>query len=545
MQTWRYPTPAAVGIVVEPLPVVRLQNFSVYFQSDIRSERCARRGDARPCFNVNKMRKTKNLIPVIGAVLLLIATGLNAQDESDNDAMAAPLDQVVPVANEVIESVDEFAVAEPSDHERLIMQFQKYKQLMNDGVYDEADSIAKLVVELAIRVAGPTSTDTAKALTNLGIVQHRTKQYDSAQQNYQSAIEIIEDNEDRLSRQLINPLKGLGAAQLDSGRPDLASGTFRRAVHITHVNDGPHNLGQVDILESLAEASLRLGTLDTAKEVQDVIYALNLRYYAKNSLELVPALMKRALWQHRAGLVYDERTTYRRVIRIIEESANNISLDLVEPLTKLGQSFFYIDASGTNTYQSVSMTTGEIYFKRALRIAQSHPDSNWQIVADATLALADYYMYQGNEQRARKVYRNAWDLMSEEEQRLDYRYESLEQLVTLKERPIPQYVNEQDLDTNAQSEDLVLTGLITVSYTVTTRGRATDLKIVEAVPPDFVDMLRLVQREMRRRIFRPRFEESGPVESPNQLLIHRFFYKQSDLDAIRSETESAKLSNKS
>ena len=537
--------PAAIGIVFKPLLAVRLQNFSVYCLSDIRSESRARGGDARPCFDVNDMRKTKNLVSVICTALLLVATGSHAQDDSDNDAMAAPLDQVVPVANEVIENVDEFSTAEPSDHELLIMQFQKYKKLMNDGVYDEADSVAKLVVELAIRVAGPTSTDTAKALTNLAIVQHRSRQYDSAQQNYQSAIEIIEDNEDRLNGQLVNPLKGLGAAQLDSGRPDLASGTFRRAVHITHVNDGPHNLGQVDILESLAEASLRLGTLDAAKQVQDTIYALNLRYYAKNSLELVPALMRRAQWQHRAGLIYDERTTYRRVIRIIEDIVGNNSLQLVEPLTKLGQSFFFLDVSGTKTYQSAPMTSGEIYFKRALRIAQASPDSNWQKVADTTLALADFYMYQGNEQRARKVYRKAWDLMSEEEPRLDYRYETLEQLVTLKERPIPQYVNDSSLDTNAQSDDPVLSGLITVSYSVSVRGRATDLKIVEAVPPDFVEMLQLVQREMRRRIYRPRFEESGPVKSLDQLLIHRFFYKQSDLDAIRGETESAKLSNKS
>ncbi len=485
------------------------------------------------------MRKTEHLKLIVCTSLLVFSTGLKAQDEPENGAMAPPIDQAVPVADEGIESGDEYSVAEPSDQDLLIVQFQRYKQLMNDGVFDEADSVAKLVVELAIRVAGPTSTDTAKALTNLAIVQHRTHQYDSSQQNYQSAIDIIEENEDRLNSQLTNPLKGLGAVQLDNGRPDLASQTFRRATHITHVNEGPHNLDQVDILESLAEASLRLGSIETAKEVQDTIYALNLRHYSNNSLELVPALMRRAAWQHRAGFVYDERTTYRRVVRIIEDLVGNTSLQLIEPLTKLGQSFFYLDISGTKTYQSASMTSGEIYFKRALRIAQGHADSDWQIVADSILALADYYMYQGNEQRARKVYRQAWDLLSEEEQRLDYRYDSLEQLVTLKERPIPQYISGTDSDTDATVEDPILTGLVTMSYSVSIRGRAIDLKIVEAVPPEFIDMMRHVQREIRSRIYRPRFEESEPVKSPDQLLIHRFFYKQSDLDAIRAETTSA------
>ena len=104
-----------------------------------------------------------------------------------------------------------------SPKEKLLYEFENYKRLMSEGVYDEADSAAKRIVTLAIQVSGPTSAETAKALTNLGIVQHRNKQFDAAQQNFESAIEIIEDNEDRLNSRLVNPLKGLGAAQLEGG----------------------------------------------------------------------------------------------------------------------------------------------------------------------------------------------------------------------------------------------------------------------------------------------------------------------------------------
>ncbi len=47
-------------------------------------------------------------------------------------------------------------------------------------------------------------------------MQHSTEQYDASQQNFESAIEIIEDNEDQLNDQLVNPLRGLGASQLES-----------------------------------------------------------------------------------------------------------------------------------------------------------------------------------------------------------------------------------------------------------------------------------------------------------------------------------------
>jgi hypothetical protein len=39
-----------------------------------------------------------------------------------------------------------------------------------------------------------------------------------------------------------------------------------------------------------------------------------------------------------------------------------------------------------------------------------------------------------------------------------------------------------------------------------------------------------VVRELRRRIYRPRFVDGDPVDTEGQALTHRFFYLQSDLD---------------
>ena len=206
-----------------------------------------------------------------------------------------------------------------SDEEELLAQFRRFQELMANDSIDEADSVAKRVVELAIRTSGPDSTDTAKALTNLAIVQQRTEQYDAAIQNYEGAVEIIEEKTDRLDAMLINPLKGLGATQLANGRPDQAILTFGRAVHITHVNAGPHNIDQVELLESLAETNLILGEVDQARNVHELIYNLNERHYRANMLDLIPSLERRARWQHRTGYYNDERATYRRIIRILEE----------------------------------------------------------------------------------------------------------------------------------------------------------------------------------------------------------------------------------
>jgi hypothetical protein len=84
-----------------------------------------------------------------------------------------------------------------------------------------------------------------------------------------------------------------------------------------------------------------------------------------------------------------------------------------------------------------------------------------------------------------------------------------------------------------EADDPIREGTMTLSYTVTDRGRVTDLKLVDQQPDVFVDLQKNVVREVRRRIFRPRFENGEPVATGTQVLVHRFYYRQSDLDAAR------------
>jgi len=459
-----------------------------------------------------------------------------------------PKSQIVPVAEQGLDedanldAGNDIGPPVESDEQLMLREFELFKQLIQEGVFDEADTVAKRLVEMTLRTKGPQSNEFAKALTNLAIVQFQTEEYDASKQNFESAIEIIEDIEDRLNAQLINPLKGLGAAQLESGRPDQASVTFQRAVHVSHVNEGPHNLEQIGLLESLAETHLRMGDLETAKEAQDTIYALNIRAYQLDTIELVPALMRRAAWQHRAGFIYDERTTYRRVVRIFETQISRDAIELIEPLIMLGKSFFFVDTSGDDGYYASSVNSGEIYFRRAVKIAEENPESDWHLLAQSKLSLADYYMYENNSQRARQVYADVWELLSADEDRLAVRREQLEDIVVLKMRDIPQFAAAQDTKQEpeeeqplVQSEDQLLQGSVKVAFTISTRGRASKIFLLEAEPAEFNKMVTDVVREIRRRIYRPPHKDGVAVDSAEQRLEHKFFYRQSDLDFLRAE----------
>ncbi len=477
----------------------------------------------------------------LASLLLTPLIAASQDEETINDDFVDPLEQSVPVADEELltEPLPEPTPDEVSE-ERLLAEFARYRILIQEGTLDEADVAAKRIVEMAIKVYGPLSRETANALNNLGIVQHSSGQYDAAIQNFTSSVEIIEVVEDRLNDALVNPLKGLGAAQLGIGRPDQAKKTFTRAAHITQVNEGPHNLDQIEILESIAETFIRLGDTKSARRILDRIYVINVKHFEKDPLGLLPSLMTRADWQHRAGYYAEERTTYRRAIRIIETSSNKYDPLLVEPLRRLGRSFYFVDLSMATLQQQGQVSTGEIYFKRAARIAAKSEDLAWRDQAETQLALGDYYMFTDSQNRSRKLYRQVWDFLSEDEERITQRTTWFDIPVPIQTEALP--IATRGASMASPSDRDLASGKIVVDYTVSVRGRVRDLR-TEAFPIEFVDMQRVVHREIRGRVYRPRIVDGVPVSSEEIRFEHDFSYLKSELEAIK-EADARKAAAK-
>ena len=477
---------------------------------------------------------TKNTTYTAFALLLLSPFFAAAQDEEpgNDDVVIDPLEQTVPVADEEVlpQPTPEAQPGEVSE-ERLLTEFARYRVLLQQGTLDEADIAAKRIVEMAIKVYGPQSRETANALNNLGIVQHSNGQYDAAIQNFTSSVEIIELVADRLNDALVNPLKGLGAAQLGNGRPDQARKTFDRAAHITQVNEGPHNLGQVEILESIAETYIRMGDTKSARNILDRIHIINVKHFEQDPLGLLPSLMSRADWQHRAGYYAEERTTYRRAIRIIETTSGKEDPLLVEPLRRLGQSFYFIDVTMATPQQQGLVSTGEMYFKRAARIAEKSEEMEWRERSKAQLVLADYYVFIDSQNRSRKIYKRVWDQLSEGEEKIAQRTAWFEDPVAIRAEILPTFAGNA-APGNPERDD-ISSGRIVVDYTVSVRGRVRDLR-TEAFPEEFTDIQRVVHREIRQRVHRPRVVDGVPVESVDMRFEHEFSYKKADLEALRA-----------
>ncbi|MEM9207854.1 MAG: tetratricopeptide repeat protein [Pseudomonadota bacterium] len=419
-----------------------------------------------------------------------------------------------------------------TDADRLARLFTLYMDAVADRQFDEADTLAKQIVEQAIRTYGLDSTESAKALTNLGIAQHGIGDYESAILNYEAAIGVFERVEDRLSYSLINPLRGLGAAQLANGRPDLARDSFNRAVHISHVAEGPHNMEQIEALEALAETYLSVGERNEAIDVQKRIYYLQARNVDTRSLDILPALRTRAGFQHRMQLFDQERFTWRRIISIIEQHKGKDSLDLIDPLTSLGHSFMFIGVT-ENPYQpTASVSSGEVYLKRAVRVAEANPDADWSVLPRAMLELGDYYMRSARPNRGHRVYEEAWRLLSEGEdsEKLALRAALLEKPVALTEfMPPRMYGGDPAVPVSGQPAGFE-TGVVQIEYRVSMRGQPMNIKLVRADPEGLEDMYQAVARELRRIQHRPSLRDGEVVMSDATILTHEYFYRPADIE---------------
>jgi tetratricopeptide (TPR) repeat protein len=469
------------------------------------------------------------------ALLLTAAGAAQAQELVDPVEDAGLLDQTVPVADEPANAEEVAASDDTPTVDDVQREYARFLQLLDEQNFDEADISAKRVIEMTIRVYGPLSHETAMALNNLGYVQNNIGQYDAAIQNFTSAVEIIEALEDRLNSALVNPLRGLGRAQLGGGRPDLAAQTFDRATHITHVNEGPHNIEQVEILEALAEANVRRGDLEAARDVLDRIHILNVRHFENDMLGLLPSLMRRANWQHRAGYYNDERATYRRAIRVIEESAGRDDPRLVEPLVKLAQSYYYYEPLPDSMSSPIhSPGAAEGYLKRASRIAEDSEEMPWLEKASTRLALADYYLARESQSRARRIYSEVWEELSASDDGIDMRRELMQNLDPIWQEPLPPYTKGAAGARNSRSGD-IRNGTVEVKFVIDDRGRPR-VADIRTQPQEFSDMERMVVREIKRRRFRPLVVDGNMTESEMQTFTHEFRYRQSELDDMRAES---------
>jgi len=408
---------------------------------------------------------------------------------------------------------------------------ENYENALASGLYEEAEVVAKVRLDQAIRAGQVKELSTAELLNDLADAQRLSANYSSALQNYELAIEIVEAQRDMLNMALIDPVLGIGKTHLESGRADLALDYLKRAVHVRSVNEGPHTIEQAEALELLALAYLQMEEFDDAADAADRLYLIYYRNYPHNSLQLVPALVRKGQILGLGGDRRSERNTYNEAVQIATRNDGEASEHLISPYISLGQShqqeYFEKLVLAENEQEMPEqrlLGNAETYLQKALEISQSESISDWNKRVDALLAMADFQTLNESHSQARVLYRDAWRILSENPSGHKRRRFELEVAVPLLRPPIDLSVA-LPYEARAKPDEFDLkTGFITAQYTITKRGRLTDFGLLEMQPRRFEVVEAEIKRGLIEYVYRPRFNGGFPAETPNEVLRFQFPY---------------------
>lgn len=429
-------------------------------------------------------------------------------------------------------------VSSAAEVERLIGLFG---EAMAGGQLDEAETLAKRIVERSIEIDGRDSTGAAKALTLLGIVQHVREQFVPAMQNYRAAIETIERAENSLSPELVRPLQGLGETELALGETERARQTFERAVHVSHVNDGPNNVAQVASLASISETYRREGDFRQALRTQDAALHVQERAYGGDSERMVAVLEDYADWMNRLRLPNRERNTHSRVLDLKERHYGTDDLSLVPTLIELGTSIrdpgYQLaepgigDEIGTSVDQGldddyvVRAVKPDFFLRRALEIVDRHPDSDWRYASSAELEIGDYYSRVRRLVKARLAYSSAWERLSATPERLRMREQELEAPRPLTKPLLPRWFEGDAPVFRTVDESGFEPASIELHYDVSRLGKTVNVRVVGSKPGGLGKVEAFLVDALSQQVHRPRMHGGEIVDTADLRYVYEFGFR--------------------
>jgi len=431
--------------------------------------------------------------PASVGILVLILTPVHAQEEMAGDADAA------------------------------------YDEAMRIGTYDEAEVAAKKLLDHAIDDGRQNELSTAQLLSKLALAQRHNKNYEAALQNYELAVSITESKTDMLDLALIDPLLGISKTHIDNERPDLAMEYAERALHVRHVNSGPHSIEQTASLDILIAAHRKMDARQDALALTDRLHLLYQREFPGKSMELVPILLGKGQLLGETGNRREERNVYNDALEIVEYNEGKASRHLVQPLINLGKSheqeyfdLYFSALTDEERPDTRLLSKARSYYELALELPDGSDTVNPRPQCVALIALADFYTVTNKHSSARLLYREAWQQTTEPANGLEKQCAKLDAVYPLLRPPADLSLTVADIENQDLSTTSFDSGFLIAQFTVTRRGQVGDIRLVEISPDRNETIEARLKLALGRYIFRPRFENGLAVETPDEVIRFEF-----------------------
>ncbi len=387
---------------------------------------------------------------------------------------------------------------------------QRFVELFRDRRYAEGEELADSILRRAEEWYGYEAAELAGPLINLATVQRVQGNYRDALFHYERNLAIVERRLGSDSMELIDPLHGMARTFLRMRDPEAAVEPLARALRVTHANTGIYSLEQGRTRDLLSELALAEGDLEQANLHRRVQVRAHERRYGPNDIRVVPALYKIAEWYERTRQTALQRKSYAAADRIIQAAEGENSLDRVKALRGQATSFL----------REARRQKAEEFFGRALSILRSHPMQDILGQARLLIDIGDTQTIFNRSPMARENYREAWDLLSADDDAMDMRSELLEYpVIPLRSARLPVQVPGEIRDPS-RYEKQPRAGSVVLQLTLEPDGKVSDVQLTESDPPGLID--EIVVSLIREARFRPQMRDGEPVRSEGVIYRHRF-----------------------
>ena len=407
-----------------------------------------------------------------------------------------------------------------------------FEQSFAEGQYLEAADSMKLMIVNLLADPDFDQLTYGRLLTQLAYAQHHGGLLDTAVQNYELAISVIENAGDRLSSELVSPLLGLSRSLAVSRRYDESIKSYHRTLHVHQVNSGLFGDETAAIIAELSEVYFRAGDYDTANDLQDSYVTVVERGYPGNSIERLPSMYSRAEMLVQTGSNFKALKAYNRIIALIENADGTDSLKLIPALNAIA----HLLANNSIMDGEDGNEKARRYLRRAVHISETNTTASIPVKADTQILMGDFLSRNSvNRQLVLRHYQSGWDLLDSDPRYHERRDSLFRDPLLLNEFPGSSPYDMVMLLQNAADDETAKNGRIVVSYDVDEGGRPENVRVVESVPEGMHDYL--VVNHVRRFAFRPRFANGRPVSTPDQVFELEYSYdEQAPTDEVRQNT---------
>ena len=394
----------------------------------------------------------------------------------------------------------------------------------------------------ASNAAAPAASIVPEVLMDLGAIQRRTGELDEARTNYETAIEQIEDEAGSYDPRLVDAFSGLAAVLHDQGEYGGAVEAVDRAVYVSRLNDGLHNLNQVPLLEQITDSLVAMGDFETASDKQAYAFSLLRRTYGLQSVRIIPGIYRLAAWYRRIGDIYVARSLYAHAVEVLEATYGPEDVRLVPALQGVATTFrlerFPSQAAAGGKATGASSASplgggsgapegrrraehinrygdGERALKRTVLILEKSEKIDPAERAKALLELADWYLLFERWSKALDAYASAHQVILAHETtaaRIDEYFGD----------PKPLYFPLPHPATTPFKEEK--RGYIDVEYGVSERGQVEDVRVTASKPSGLMEFR--MRKFVRLARFRPRFEDGVPSAADKLTYRHSFVYTE-------------------